>query len=202
MERLRKGGALRVLAIGSSTTAGVGASSPAAAYPAQLKHEIERRHAGVTVSMAASGIGGETAMEAMFRLQTEIDRWQPDLVVWQVGTNDALADVAENDFRAVIERGVGAAGMAGADLVLVDPQFFPAIDRPERYERFVAIVAEVGQRNKVAVLGRYALMKAWAAQSDAMLRAMLAADAFHMSDRGHACLARALGDEIVNAAMR
>jgi hypothetical protein len=31
---------------------------------------------------------------------------------------------------------------------------------------------------------------------------MLASDGFHMSDRGHACMARILADEIVKAASR
>jgi acyl-CoA thioesterase I len=201
-QRLRSGGVLQVLAIGSSTTAGYGASSPAAAYPALLKKEIEARMPSVDVAITVSGVGGETASKTVARLEVEVGRVQPDLVIWQVGTNDALADIGEDDFRALVERGVAATTAIGADLVLLDQQFYPSIRRKDRYERFVAIVRDVGLKKRACVFGRYALMKAWGEQSDERLQAMLSKDGFHMSDRGHACMARILADEIVTAATK
>ena len=46
------------------------------------------------------------------------------------------------------------------------------------------------------------MMKSWGERSEETLRTMLASDGFHMSDRGHACMARVLADEIVKAAAR
>jgi acyl-CoA thioesterase-1 len=201
-QRLRIGGALNVLAIGSSSTAGTGTSSPTSAYPAKLEEEIERRLPAVDVKIIASGVGGETAAQTLARLEREIATSKPDLVIWQVGTNDALAEVGEDDFRKLVERGVSAVDRVGADLILLDQQFFPSIRKRDRYERFVAIVREVGLTKRACVFGRYAMMKAWGERSEETLRAMLASDGFHMSDRGHACMARILADEIVRAASR
>lgn len=150
----------------------------------------------------ASGIGGETAVQTLERLEREVVRLRPDLVVWQVGTNDALADVGEDVFRSLVERGISVATAHGADLVLLDQQFYPTIRKKDRYERFVAIVQEVGMHKKTCVFSRYKLMKAWGDQSIDELKAMLAADGFHMSDRGHACMARLLANEIVATARR
>ena len=97
---------------------------------------------------------------------------------------------------------IEAAVNSGADLVLLNQQFFPGIAKKERYERFVDIVREVGLRQHASVFGRYELMKEWADASNTGFRAMLADDAFHMSDQGYACLGRILSDEVVDAAQR
>jgi acyl-CoA thioesterase-1 len=201
-QRLRAGGALKVLAIGSSSTAGTGTSSPALAYPAKLADEIEQRLPAVDVKIVASGVAGESAAQTLVRLERELDNAKPDLVIWQVGTNDALAEIREDDFRHLVERGVAAVDRIGADLILLDQQFFPTIRKRDRYERFVAIVREVGLTKRACVFGRYAMMKSWGERSEETLRTMLASDGFHMSDRGHACMARVLADEIVKAASR
>lgn len=198
--RLATGGRLVVLAIGSSTTAGVGTSSPAAAYPAQLVSRLEEKLPMVNVDMHVSGIGGETAVQTLARLEKEVAAIQPDLVIWQVGTNDALSAVGEDAFRTLVERGIAAASAAKADLILLDQQFFPTISDKQRYERFVNLVNDIGMKTKTCVFSRYVLMKAWGDQSTAVLQAMLSSDGFHMSDRGHACMARLLGREILRAA--
>jgi acyl-CoA thioesterase I len=200
-ERVRKGD-LVVLAIGSSSTSGVGTSSSGRAYPARLEHELKQFVSGVDVRVVASGVGGETATETLARLVSQLGSLKPHLVIWQVGTNDALSEGGEDQFRSLVERGVTAVADTGADLVLLNQQFFPGITKKERYERFVDIVREVGLRHHASIFGRYELMKDWADASNDGFRAMLAADAFHMSDQGHACMARILSDEIVDAAQR
>jgi len=195
-------GELVVLAIGSSSTSGVGTSSPDAAYPARLEHELREFVPDLAVRVVASGVGGETATETLARLVGQIASLQPQLVIWQVGTNDALSEGGEEQFRSLVERGAEAVVNSGADLILLNQQFFPGITKKERYERFVELVREVGLRWHASVFGRYELMKEWADASGQGFRAMLADDAFHMSDQGHACLARILSDEIVDAAQR
>src|SRR5262245_33287673 len=200
-ELLRNGEAIKILAIGSSSTAGTGTSSPAAAYPAQLAAEIKRRLPSVDVKVIASGVAGETATQTLARLALEVEREKPDLVIWQVGTNDALTGVAAADFRNLVESGVASATRLGAELILLDQQFYPTIRKRDRYERFVAIVKDVGLEKRACVFDRYAMMKTWSERSGETFKAMLASDGFHMSDRGHACMAKALADEIVGAAL-
>ena len=80
-------------------------------------------------------------------------------MIWQVGTNDALVGVDEALFRATVESGVAAARAAGVPLLLIDPQFTQKSPDEARYERFVAIVDEIGARDHVPVLSRFAMMK-------------------------------------------
>lgn len=188
---------LRILAIGSSSTAGIGASEPLKTYPAQLQQRLAGRLYGVKVSVDNAGVSGETADATETRLEKVITQGDYDFVVWQVGTNDALKGGDPEAFKALLLRGIAAAKRTAAKLVLLNQQFFPGITDPVRYETFVKIVDNIGKANGVPVFSRYEMMKAWAEQSAGLLTTMLYTDKFHMSDRGYSCVAEALADSIV-----
>ena len=186
---------LRILAIGSSSTLGVGASSPDAAYPAQLEARLSRDW-GVSSEVVNAGVGGEISDTTLKRLVAALAENPPDLVVWQVGTNDAVGGVDPDAFRANLTAGVAAAQARRVPIVLVDPQFYFGIKNLARFQQYVTIIAEVGAAKRVPVFSRFAMMKAWAAKSSATLRAALAPDGFHMDDEGYACFARALAGDL------
>lgn len=189
---------IRILAIGSSSTSGVGASRPDRAYPARLRARLSPL-AGSGIAVENAGVSGETAETTLRRLESRVGRGDFDLVIWQVGTNDALGAGDEGRFRSHLERGIKAVQEAKADLVLVDQQYFPAVPDPARYERFVRVLAEIAAARNVPLFSRYALMRAWGERSMSDLRRMLAADEFHMSDRGYACLAELLAADLLRA---
>jgi hypothetical protein len=98
---------LEILAIGSSSTEGIGASAPAYAYPARLEAELSKG-VGLAAEVRNAGVGGELAARTLQRLQTALKTGWAELVIWQVGTNDALVGVDERLFRATVESGVAA----------------------------------------------------------------------------------------------
>lgn len=183
--------------MGSSSTEGVGATAPANGYPARL--EAELRAVWAQASVRNAGVGGETTVQTLARLEALVAAERYDLVLWQVGTNDAVRGDDEAAFRGRVERGIAAIRASGAEPVLIDPQYFPTIRDPERYARYVALLGDVGATARVAVFSRYALMHAWGERSPDELRASLAADGFHMADRGYGCLADLLAGALVEA---
>ena len=185
---------LDILAIGSSSTEGVGASSPAHAYPAVLADDLAREKQAAAVRNA--GVGGELAANTLQRLKAALKTGWPELVIWQVGTNDALVGVDEASFRATVESGIAAARGAHVPLLLVDPQFAAKPPDVARYERFVAIVDEIGRKQRVPVLSRYAMMKRWGVRK---ALALLSVDGLHMNDLGYRCLAHAIAEQIENS---
>jgi acyl-CoA thioesterase I len=187
-----------ILAIGSSSTEGIGASSPANAYPARLEEELEKL-TGADFDVKNAGVGGELAAKTLERLKKALKSGWARLVIWQVGTNDALVGVNEALFRATLSAGVAAVRAAGVPLVLVDPQFTLKTPDPARYERFVKIVDDIGAADHVPVLSRYAMMKRFAVKSAASI-GLLSRDGLHMNDLGYRCLAHALAEGIEGAA--
>jgi lysophospholipase L1-like esterase len=187
-----------ILAIGSSSTEGIGATSPANAYPARLEQELEK-HTGVDFDVKNAGIGGELAAKTLERLKSALKSGWARLVIWQVGTNDAIVGVDETLFRATVNAGIAATRAAGVPLVLVGPQFTLKSPDPVRYERFVKMVDDIGAANRVPVLSRYAMMKSWSAKGAKAVGLLLSGDGLHMSDLGYQCLAHALAEAIEGA---
>ena len=188
-----------ILAIGSSSTEGIGASSPANAYPARLEQELEKR-TGVDFDVKNAGIGGELAAKTLERLRSALKSGWARLVIWQVGTNDAIVGVDEALFRATVNAGIAAARAAGVPMVLIGPQFTLKIPDPDRYARFVKMVDDIGAADHVPVLSRYTMMKSWGAKGAKALGLLLSGDGLHMSDLGYRCLAHALAEAIEDAA--
>ncbi|MHB2167856.1 SGNH/GDSL hydrolase family protein [Alsobacter sp. R-9] len=193
---LERGRPVSILAIGSSSTEGAGATDRDHSYPARLQALLARRWPRSPVTVINAGIGGETAPQTLERLARELESRHYDLVIWQVGTNDAVRGENEAAFRERLEHGIHLVRDARADLVLMDPQDFPTVrDRPT-YERFVRIIGEAGEANGVPVFSRYALMRAWAERGEDQLAMTLAPDRFHMNDTGYACVARVLSADL------
>jgi len=186
---------LDVLAIGSSSTEGIGASSPANSYPARLKSDLSKED-GIAADVRNAGVGGELAVKTLKRLEAALKTHWAELVIWQVGTNDAIVGVDEKLFRATVEAGIAAARAAHVPLMLIDPQAMLKAPDEARYERFVKIVDDVGARDRVPVLSRFAMMRGWGTKE---AQALLSRDGLHMNDRGYACLARAIAEAIETA---
>ena len=89
---------LRIIAFGSSSTEGIGASSPAATYPSRLLAALTAAlPAGQRVIVFNRGIGGEDADDMLRRLPAVIAE-RPDLIIWQTGSNDPLRAVPLDRF--------------------------------------------------------------------------------------------------------
>ncbi len=198
---LREGQPLRILAIGSSTTAGVGASSGDTNYPSQLARRLTAALGEGRVVMVNAGVSGETGPSTLARLQSLVQTQPaPHLVLWQVGTNDVIFGGDPARLRATVADGLAAIAASGAAVVVIDQQYFPGINDLGRYEAFVAAVNAAASARGVPLLRRYAMMKQWAAEDPKGFRGTLSWDSFHMNDAGYTCLADALAPAIIAAA--
>src|SRR5436190_15259909 len=77
------GGPLTLLALGSSSTAGAGASKPEASYPARLREYLSSL-LGHRVIVVNRGRNGDRIGDMLFRLPTEVIPQHPDAVIWQL----------------------------------------------------------------------------------------------------------------------
>jgi len=118
-------GALRVLAVGSSSIEGIGASRPELGFAPRLEAGLEARLPGVDVIVVNRGIGGETTKETVDRLAREIAAARPDLVLWQLDTRDVLRNRPMDDVFADYRRGQTILDAAGVDVMVIDPQRLP-----------------------------------------------------------------------------
>jgi acyl-CoA thioesterase I len=81
---------LMIVALGSSSTAGAGASSAETTYPSQLMVDLAQRFKTQPIMVLNRGISGERAVDMLARFDESVSAERPDLVLWQVGTNAVL----------------------------------------------------------------------------------------------------------------
>ena len=175
---------------------GSGRARPRTPIRPELEDELTHRDR-IAADVENAGVGGELAAKTLQRLKNALKSGWARLVIWQVGTNDAMVGVDEALFRATVETGVAAARAAGVPLVLIDPQVTAKSPDEARYDRYVEIVDEIGAHDHVPVLSRYAMMNQRGAKG---ARALLSGDGLHMNDLGYRCLAHALAEAIEGAA--
>lgn len=197
---LREGKPVRLLAIGSSSTAGVGASSPARAYPPRLEGALERLLPGADITVRNDGVGGEVASTTLVRLKRSVEDWAPDVVLWQLGTNDALRGITPQAFANILREGADHVMVRGVDLVLINPQYFPRVPNHDLYMDFVRSIEQVSAEKRVPMMRRYAIMRFWEALPQPVL--MLSEDGFHMNDLGYQCMAEVLAGGIARRVTR
>ncbi|HEX2725602.1 MAG TPA: GDSL-type esterase/lipase family protein [Beijerinckiaceae bacterium] len=185
----------RVLAIGSSSTAGIGATSPYNTYPAQLEAILERLLKNVDLEMFNRGVSGEIATATAERLKQEVERLGPHLVLWQVGTNDALRGVPVEAIEATIRDTVQWVKEHNADIVLVGLQYTPRFARDEHYTRVRNALSRVAASENVLLVRRFDAM-AFIARTQANID-YLSGDQFHLNDVGYHCMAEHIAQALV-----
>jgi lysophospholipase L1-like esterase len=195
---LAKGDAVDIIALGSSSTAGSGASNPSASYPARLDMELDRRFPGKDFRVANYGTGGMLARDMLDRIHDRIATMPqpPALVVWQTGVNDAVQDIGLAQFAEILHRGILDLKSAGIDVILVDMQFYPRSERVAVYGDYLRAMRRAADADKVPLFQRFSVMKHLIKSGQHTPEELLAPDNFHLNDLSYGCLAELLADSI------
>lgn len=199
--KLNAGLPIKIVAIGSSSTAGVGASEPDNAYPARLEEELQRRWPTADITVLNRGIGGERAHQMLARFERDIFAEKPDLVIWQAGTNGALQGDRVEALRNTILEGVERLRGERIDVVLMSPQYAPSFNRAQRNLLHVEAVRSAGRQAGVAVFRRFEIMQYWLASGQMTLDEMLSPDGLHLNDLSYGCVANQMA-ALINHATR
>lgn len=196
---IARGQPVLIVALGSSSTEGAGASAPDRTYPARLEALLRASWPDENVTTLNRGIGGQMIDAVLPRLDTDVIAVRPTLVIWQVGTNEALRAMDPVAFDTLLDKGLQRLTAIGADVVLMDYQLAPKMPPAPQLDIYGTIIAKEALKHAVPLFSRAALMQAWQA-SDPTLSDMIGPDGLHHSDRGYACLASSLDTAIVSAA--
>jgi lysophospholipase L1-like esterase len=197
-ERLRSGRALKIVAFGSSSTEGEGASSPAHSYPSRLEAILRARYPNVDITVVNRGVSGEDVKEMLERIDGVVAE-KPDLVLWQLGTNAVLDNLPLGEQHKLIRKGLNRLATTGADIVLIDPQYTPQVVHQRNIDKMIKLIDSAAQERQVPVFHRYAAMRYWNVVQRIPFKRFAARDQIHMNDWSYDQLAKLLADAIVNA---
>ena len=149
--RLTAGDPIKIVAIGSSSTAGAGASSAATTYPARLSVELNRLMPRNSIAVLNRGINGQEVGEMLARLPDDVIREAPDLILWQVGTNAVLRNHPLRPRALLLRKGLRQLKTVQADVVLIDPQFAPKVLAMPEIDEMIDLIATTAQREHVGL---------------------------------------------------
>jgi len=194
--RIDQGGPLIIVAMGSSSTLGVGASAPSMSYPSRLEGELRDRFPGLEIRVLNRGIGGQDVGEELNRLDRDVVAEHPDLVIWQVGTNAVLRrdDLAADE--QLIRRGVSSMKEDGIDIVLMDLQYARRVLARPAWGEMERMIGEIAHSNHVGLFRRFEIMQEWDHTQQLAPAAMIGPDGLHMTDASYGCLASQLGEAL------
>ena len=147
---------LNILIIGSPVGVGRG---PRKSYPVALESLLERAIAGVDVVILNRPVSGETVATSAERMRTEVALARPDLLIWQVGANDALARVPPGSYEEDLREGVRWAKDNGVDVLLVGFEANPWLHDDQEVLAVREATSRVARQENVLYLRRYEAMQ-------------------------------------------
>jgi hypothetical protein len=213
---LKPKAALLVLVVGSATVFGPAttvtadaARKPAAApplqpspvgFPWQAAHALEAAVPGARIDVTVVGKHGLTAAEMLELLRAELPRKPYRLVLWQTGTVEAVDELPPEDFYQTLADGAASVAAAGADLVLIDPQYSRFLAANANLEPYQNAFQAAASLPGVALFHRYDLMHDWAEDGSIDLERAPKPDRPATAARLHTCLGRELARELLAAA--
>jgi hypothetical protein len=201
-------GPAKIVAIGSSSTQGVGGIVP---YPYRLEMALRERFKDriprPMIDVLNRGKGGEEAPPELKRFDTDVIAEAPSLVIWQVGTNAIFRndDFKVEDTAEKIATGLSQLRDLPMDVVLMDSQYAPAVtgdDKIDLAEHMMLLIAAAADRAGVNLFRRFDLMRHWREDDDIAFDDMIwNGDGLnlHQNDWSTVCVTRALDSAIAGA---
>jgi acyl-CoA thioesterase-1 len=209
-ESVARGRRTRVVALGSSSTAGE-PSAPdwqvkIVPYPARLELALRRRYFGSMIDVLNRGLSGQDAAEELSRIESDVIAEAPALVIWQVGSNAVFHELNTDEIAAAISTGLRWLARLPMDVVLMDLQYTTALTTSQKIglsTQIQKIILDAAAQAKINVFRRWDLMKKWVddrvATIDDLTDPADVKDHLHMSEWATACVSRALVGTILNA---
>jgi len=196
---LRDTGKLTIVAIGSSTTAGSGASAQDMSYPAVLQDELRRRFPQADVTVVNRGVGGQSAYDMLLRMETDVIEQGPSVVIWQTVVNDVVNQVGEEKLAKILRKGIRKVQAAGIDMVMMDLPWLARAGRYPRYDEYRAVLKQTADEHGVAVFPRYAMMRDWSRSKRFTPEELVGMNGLETVEAGYRCLAIRIADGIAGA---
>jgi lysophospholipase L1-like esterase len=178
------GPALRMVWLGDSTAAGVGASSADGAMPRRVARALHR-----PVDLTVLAVSGDRVSDVVDDQVGALAALQPDVVLVSIGANDAYLDAYEDLVAAVPD---------GARLVVLG---VPDMGAPPRFAQPLRAVAgwrgrQLDRTSRAVADDAGALYVDIAGETGPVMRAdpgrLFAVDKYHPSDDGYALWAEAV----------
>jgi hypothetical protein len=195
-DAIKAGRPLDILVIGSRSS--TIPQSEGSAYPARMQAAMKETLPQLTVNLSVEIQAKTTAQDASGSFAKLLEAKKPTLVVWQTGTVDAMRSVDPDDFHSAVDEGVVALQNAGADVILINPQYSPRTETMISLPPYIDNMRAVAQQHDIPLFDRFAIMHQW--NDDGEFDLFSTSHGLELAKRVHDCLGRALSKFVIDAA--
>src|SRR6202162_2683188 len=189
---------LSILVIGAGSTLLPGTDGSKNAYPARLQHALIEMLPGVEVKVVTDVKAHRNAVETVKALKTVFAAAKPGLVVWGIGTVDAIQAIDPDHFSQALNKGINIARSADADVVLINAQYSPRTESMIALDIYAENIHWVALQQEVPLFDRFSIMKLWADLGTFDLYSDT--KKLDTAERVHDCIGRLLADLVIKAA--
>ncbi len=195
-KQLRAQRQIKIVALGSSSTLGMGASGPEAAYPARLEVALKAHLPGTTIQVINKGMSRQSARQMIDRLVSDVLSERPSLVVWETGTAEAVRGAEVDDFMSALLTGVDKMSEAGIDVLLLDTQYSRSTARIINFQPYVDAIGQVAGMRDLVLFPRYLIMRLWVDEDRFSFADKSPAETRKVADQIYDCLGLLLARSI------
>ena len=194
-------GTVTGLALGLGNAPRQGELMPSdAAFPLQMSKDLQQAIPGLTVTVTVKGGRGMLATDMLDIIRTELAAHKYQLVIWQTGTVEAVRNVPAGAFYQTLSDGSAAIAEAGADLVLVDPQFSRFLHANTDMDAYAQALQQIAAQPGVVLFHRFELMRYWSNEGQIDLERTVKAQRVKTVETLHACLGASLAQLVIASA--
>lgn len=162
------------------------------AFPRMMAKALEAQTPGLVVEVVFRGGRGFTAGDMLAQMHEALAGGKFQLVLWQTGTVEAVRNTPPGEFAEVLSNGAAEVESAGANLILIDPQFSRFLQTNSNLDPYTQALVQTASMPGVGLFRRYDLMRIWANEGQIDLERTPRADRRRMVQTLHACLGAAL----------
>ena len=185
-----------IVAVGSSSTEGIGASTPEKSYSAFMQSFLNKNTKNVTFVVVNKGVSGDTIAGIEARLDRDVLSLQPQVVLLQTGLSDALSGTSTADYYAGLTRVVKKL-KKNSSVILMNSQLYPG--EPSNHLGILSILNTVSAEQNVPVVDRYGIFSNAINKNFVKIEDILASDKIHNNDLGYQCMGKISAELIITA---
>lgn len=193
--KLQAGKSLKILAIGNASVQPTDRKNSRGNESSQFASLLGKVLKGVQIEIINRGLSGEVVATSAHRLMREAALNRPDLVLWQLGTSDAVLRVPVEQVVETVRNTVRKLRDNNIDVVLVGLQYTPQFARDEHYFAMRKALNELANEEQLVHVRRYHVME-FIARTKANIRVQPDTE-FSADELGPQCMAEHVAQALI-----
>jgi hypothetical protein len=157
---LQAGKDVTIVAIGGASSDGSAAGG--AGWPERMGTDLRARFPQANITIHNLSVPRKTTADMVKRFDKDVLSLNPDLVIWETGTTDAVRAVDPAEFRGELEGGLAKLLTSGAEVIFMDMQYSRMTGAMINFNRYVVTMRGVADVGDVPLFPRHKIMRAWA----------------------------------------